>query len=173
MPMESPEMIILSYIPPGPWYYEQQQLGFNYRMSDIHAALGLSQLERLDYIVEKRNSIYNQYIDMLSSSPLSLLHIPEDVLSSVHLVVIQIASDYRHLHPLLFKYLLSNNVGVQLHYYPVHLQPYYQNLGFRYGDYPAAELYSSQSLSIPVYPDLSSNQIQYISNLLKNFFDSV
>lgn len=156
---------------PGDWYYEQHQLGFNYRMTDIHAALGLSQLKRLDIFVESRNIIYKQYSDMLSSAPLALLHIPENVLSSVHLVVIQLQPDVRHLHSDLYKYLSVNKVGVQLHYYPVHLQPYYQDLGFRLGDYPAAELYSSQSFSIPVYPDLSTNQIQYISNLISKFFE--
>lgn len=156
---------------PGAWYYEQQQLGFNYRMTDIHAALGLSQLERLDEFVEARNIIYKQYSDTLSSAPLSLLQIPENVLSSVHLVVIQLNQGVRHLHAVLFNHLSANNVGVQLHYYPVHLQPYYQGLGFRPGDYPAAELYSSQSFSIPVHPGLSKNQIEYISNLVLKFFD--
>jgi dTDP-4-amino-4,6-dideoxygalactose transaminase len=141
-------------------------------MTDIHAALGLSQLERLDEFVKTRNSIYNQYSDMLSSAPLSLLHIPENVLSSVHLVVIQLQPNYRHLHSALFHYLLANNVGVQLHYHPVHLHPYYQDLGFRPGDFPAAEMYSSQSFSIPVYPDLSSTQMNHIANLIVKFFDA-
>lgn len=155
---------------PGPWYYEQQQLGFNYRMTDLHAALGLSQLDKLDEIIQKRNIIYNRYVNLLTSAPVSLLKVPDNVLSSVHLVVIQLYPEYSYLHRDLFQHLMFNNVGVQLHYYPVHLQPYYQNLGFRSGDFPAAELYSSQSFSIPVFYTLSDDQISYVCDLILAFF---
>ena len=138
----------------GPWSYEQQSLGFNYRMSDLHAALGLSQLERLDAIVAERNSLLNRYRTLLSGLPLQLLTVPEDVLSSLHLAVVRLEDPRSEFHRRVFEGLRSAGIGVQLHYIPVHLQPYYRCLGFQDGDYPNAEAYATNAISLPIYPGL-------------------
>ena len=110
------------------WVYEQQQLGFNYRMTDIHAALGLSQLQRLDEIVAERNRQLQRYRDLLGDMPLELLRVPDDVLSSVHLAVIRLQHATAEQHRKIFEGLRLAGIGVQLHYIPVHLQPYYEKL---------------------------------------------
>jgi len=139
------------------WGYEQQYLGFNYRLSDIHAALGLSQLNRLNKIVIERNKLLKNYIKIFSNSNLKFLTIPSNVLSSVHLAILEISNNDEFLHKKIFENLRLKKIGVQLHYSPVHLQPYYRNLGFKEGDYPNSEKYSKSYLSIPLYPGLKKN----------------
>ena len=148
----------------------QQTLGYNYRMSDIHASLGTSQLNRLASIVQQRNQIYNEYKKRLVDLPVNLLTIPADVVSSVHLVVMQLDTQQSHLHEKLFKYLRSNGIGVQLHYFPIHLQPFYQEKGFKRGDFPKAELYSSLSMSLPVFEDMTVEDVSYVVNSIQVFF---
>jgi len=150
----------------GPWVYEQQQLGFNYRMTDLQAALGLSQLERLDEIVAERNSQLQQYRALLADLPLRLLDVPEDVISSVHLAVIRLNEATADQHRQVFEGLRAAGVGVQLHYSPVHLQPYYRSLGFREGDFPEAEAYSSNAVSLPLYPGLQEKDLQRVANTI-------
>ena len=119
---------------PGPWAYEQQNLGFNYRMTDLQAALGLSQLQRLDEIVLERNRQFQVYCDLLSELPVKLLSVPDSVLSSLHLAVIRLMDDSPSHHRRVFDALRASGIGVQVHYTPVHLQPYYRKLGFSEGD---------------------------------------
>ena len=138
----------------GPWSYEQQCLGFNYRMTDLQAALGLSQLERLDQIVDERNRLYWRYDELLRRLPARLLSIPEKVRSSVHLAVMCLDADYVSLHCSLFECLRASSIGVQLHYSPVHLQPYYRNLGFAQGSFPCSEAYAHSVISLPLFPGL-------------------
>ena len=130
------------------WVYEQQQLGFNYRMTDIHAALGLSQLQRLDEIVAERNRQLQRYRDLLGDMPLELLRVPDDVLSSVHLAVIRLQHATAEQHRKIFEGLRLAGIGVQLHYIPVHLQPYYRKLGFVEGQFPKAEAYAESAFSL-------------------------
>ena len=113
----------------GPWAYEQQQLGFNYRITDIQAALGLSQLQQLDEIVAERNRQLHLYQDLLADLPVRLLDVPEDVLSSVHLAVIRLQCASAEGHRQVFEGMRAAGIGVQLHYSPVHLHPYYRKLG--------------------------------------------
>ena len=108
----------------GPWSYEQQQLGFNYRLTDIQAALGLSQLERLDEVVFQRNRLLSNYKQLMAILPVSLLKIPNDVRSAVHLAVIRLEKTSPLKHRQVFEGLQAAGIGVQLHYSPVHLQPY-------------------------------------------------
>jgi len=138
----------------GPWAYEQQQLGFNYRMTDIQAALGLSQLQGLEEIIAERNRQLQSYTRLLADLPVQLLKVSEDVLSAVHLAVIRLlkASPKHHRH--VVEGLRSAGIGVQLHYSPVHLQPYYRRLGFREGDFPEAEAYGTNAMSLPLFPGL-------------------
>ena len=139
----------------GPWYYEQQQLGFNYRLTDLQAALGLSQLMRLSEIVAERNRLWARYITLLSPLPVQPLHIPADTLSALHLGVIRLPGNDPGRHRRVFEGLRQAGIGVQLHYSPVHLQPDYRRLGFKTGDYPQAEAYACSAISLPLFPGLT------------------
>ena len=151
------------------WVYEQQQLGFNYRMTDIHAALGLSQLQRLDEIVVERNRQLQRYQDLLGDMPLQLLRVPDDVLSSVHLAVIRLQQATAEQHRKIFEGLRLAGIGVQLHYSPVHLQPYYRKLGFVEGQFPKAEAYAESAFSLPLFPSLTeADQVLVSMKLAEN-----
>ena len=140
----------------GPWVYEQQQLGFNYRITDIQAALGLRQLQRLDEIVAERNRQLQRYRELLADLPVRLLEVPEEVLSSVHLAVIRLEeASSQEQHRQVFEGLRAAGIGVQLHYSPVHLQPYYRAMGLAEGQFPEAESYSSSAISLPLFPGLT------------------
>ena len=156
----------------GPWFYEQQRLGFNYRMTDIQAALGLSQIERLDSIVSERNRQLQVYETLLSDLPVQLLEVPENVRSSVHLAVISIPDINPLMHRQVFEGMRSKGIGVQLHYSPVHLQPYYRELGFSEGQFPCAESYACSSLSLPLFPGLTTIEqdrvVHELAQLLQN-----
>ncbi len=152
--------------PNGPWSYEQQDLGFNYRMTDIQAALGLSQLQRLDEIVDKRQQIHACYHSLLVDLPVRLLQIPNGVFSSLHLVVIRLLESDSEHHRTVFEGLRKSGIGVQLHYHPVHLQPYYRRMGFEEGDYPEAESYARNAISLPIFPGLEySDQERVVHSL--------
>ena len=150
----------------GPWVYEQQQLGFNYRITDIQAALGLSQLQRLDEIVIERNRQLETYRELLAGLPVQLLEVPDDVLSSVHLAVIRLQQATADQHRQLFEGLRAAGIGVQLHYSPVHLQPYYRATGFTEGQFPEAEAYASSAISLPLFPGLSAADQERVAAVL-------
>ena len=151
---------------PGSWSYEQQALGFNYRITDLQAALGLSQLQRLNSIVAERQRLLEQYRQLLAGLPLQLLEIPQDVSSSLHLAVIRLADPCPDHHRRVFEGLRAAGIGVQLHYTPVHLQPYYRRLGFREGDFPEAEAYARNAISLPLYPGLEDGDQQRVARTL-------
>ena len=136
----------------GPWYYQQIELGWNYRMTDLQAALGLSQLSRLETFVKKRNALAHRYNGLLADLPLRLPVLRDFSYSSWHLFVIRLreAANRRRL----FESLKASGIGVNLHYIPIHLHPYYQKLGFAYGDFPASEAYYESAISIPMFADL-------------------
>ena len=154
----------------GPWTYEQQELGFNYRITDIQAALGLSQLQKLEEIVEERNRQLCRYQELLVDLPVQLLNVPDNVLSSVHLAVIRLQQVSAQQHRQIFEGLRGSGIGVQLHYSPVHLQPYYRKLGFEIGQFPEAEAYATSAISLPLFPGLQDEEqkkvITIVSNLL-------
>ena len=145
--------------PNGPWSYEQQSLGYNYRITDFQCALGLNQLKRLDEIIFIRNKLLSKYKKLLFNLPIEFLKIPESVYSSVHLCIIKLNNKDPDFHRNIFEYMLSSDIGVQLHYSPVHLQPYYRKLGFKKGYLPFAESYASNSMSLPLFPGLSEENI--------------
>jgi UDP-4-amino-4,6-dideoxy-N-acetyl-beta-L-altrosamine transaminase len=151
---------------PGPWSYEQQDLGFNYRLTDLQAALGLSQLERLEVIVAQRQRLLEVYRQQLAPLPVSLLQIPTDVRSAVHLAVIRLDNPDPEHHRRVFEGLRAAGIGVQLHYSPVHLQPYYRRLGFREGDFPEAEAYARNAISLPLYPGLEKQDQRRVVEVL-------
>ena len=159
--------------PAGPWVYEQQQLGFNYRITDIQAALGLSQLQRLDAIVAERNQQLQLYRQFLTGLPVQLLQVPDDVLSSVHLAVIRLTQATADQHRQVFEGLRAAGIGVQLHYSPVHLQPYYRAIGFTEGQLPEAEAYANSAISLPLFPGLSEEQRQQVVAAIKKELETL
>ena len=150
----------------GPWSYEQQDLGFNYRMTDLQAALGLSQLKRLDIMVNERQRLFKKYTKMIEDLPLKLLEIPDNVTSALHLAVIRLDERCREHHRQIFEGLRANGIGVQLHYTPVHLQPYYRKLNFKEGNFPRAEAYSNDAISLPLFPGLQDIDQQRVVDTL-------
>jgi UDP-4-amino-4,6-dideoxy-N-acetyl-beta-L-altrosamine transaminase len=155
---------LMTHAPDGPWYYQQIELGFNYRMTELQAALGLSQLSRLTEFVHRRRELAHRYDTLLSDLLLTLPGRIDNVDSAWHLYVIRLDPTIcRAVHKQVFARLLDARVGVNLHYIPVHLQPYYQQLGFKVGDFPEAETYYAQAISLPLCPDLSDAQQDYIA----------
>lgn len=140
----------------GSWYYQQLELGFNYRMTDIQAALGASQLQRLDEFVERRRFLAHRYNQLLQDLPLILPWQHPDTDSSWHLYVIRLKLDkISKTHGQVFEELRQVGIGVNLHYIPVHTHPYYQQLGFAWGDFPQAECYYQEEISLPLYSGLT------------------
>ncbi len=151
----------------GSWYYQQIALGFNYRMTDFQAALGLSQMQRLDEFVATRHNIAQRYDDLLSHLPVLIPWQHGDSYSSVHLYIIRLQLDLiSKTHRAIFEALRVAGIGVNLHYIPVYLQPYYANLGFNIGYCPEAESYYAQAISLPIFPSLTmAEQDQVVSAL--------
>ncbi len=148
----------------GPWYYEQIELGFNYRMTELQAALGLSQLARLDAYVAARRSLADRYDRFLAGLPVRTPGRDPDSDSAWHLYVIRLEDASRRRA--VFEHLRTANIGVNVHYIPVHLQPDYQRLGFAPGDYPVSEDYYARALTLPLYPTLSeTEQDQVVAKL--------
>jgi UDP-4-amino-4,6-dideoxy-N-acetyl-beta-L-altrosamine transaminase len=147
----------------GPWSYEQHELGFNYRMTDIQAALGLNQLTRLDEFVTIRNDLARNYDRQLSELPLQLPVVQSESVSSFHLYVVRVLSDPGgRKRRLICGRMREAGVAVNVHYIPVHLQPYYRDLGFGPGQFPDAELHGMTALTLPLYPGLTESQQDFV-----------
>jgi len=150
------------------WNYQQIGLGFNYRMSDIHAALGLSQIERIDEFVTKRHAIAQRYNELLTELPITKPKQIAESFSSFHLYVIRLKlPEINNSQRQVFAAFNEEGVHVNLHYIPVYLQPYYQNMGFKRGYCPEAERYYSEAISIPIFPTLTKDQLDCILTILK------
>ena len=138
------------------WYYQQLELGFNYRMTDLHAALGLSQMARLDAFVARRRQLAARYETLLAGIAVTLPAVQSGAESAWHLYVVRLQLERIKLSQTqVFEALRAAGLGVNLHYIPVHLQPYYREQGFKDGDFPQAERYFSEAISLPLYPDLT------------------
>ena len=147
----------------GAWYYQQIDLGFNYRMTDIHAALGISQLLRLDENIKARHKIANFYNDTLSDLPLQLPYQSDEQYSGSHLYIIRLKSaKLKKTRNKVFQFLRDSGIGVNVHYVPIHTQPYYRKLGFSSGDFPEAETYYEEAISLPIFPDLSIKDQEFV-----------
>lgn len=143
----------------GPWYYQQIGLGFNYRMTELQAALGLSQMQRLDAFVAQRHALAQRYDTLLADLPLVTPWQHPDSHSGLHLYVIRLCLDSIHTtHRAVFEGLRAQGIGVNVHYIPVHTQPYFAQMGFAAGDFPEAEHYYAQAISLPMYQDLTHAQ---------------
>jgi UDP-4-amino-4,6-dideoxy-N-acetyl-beta-L-altrosamine transaminase len=165
---------MMSKSPDGPWYYEQLRLGYNYRMTDLQAALGVSQVERLEGYITRRHEIARRYNDELSELPLILPHQNLISHSAYHLYVVRLClnkiAPTTHLQ--IFTTLRERGVLVNLHYIPVHTQPYYKNLGFKDGDFPNSEEYYRTAISIPMYPSMTFDEQSLVINLLHEILGS-
>ena len=158
----------MTHEPHGPWYYEQIDLGFNYRMTDIQAALGLSQMQRLNEFVAKRHSIANRYDELLKNLPIITPFQLKNTFSGLHLYVIRLRlMDIQQSHRGVFEALQAAGIMVNLHYIPVYRQPYYKKLGFKAGYCPEAEHYYSDAISLPMYFGLTIQQQDHVITVLK------
>lgn len=152
----------------GPWYYQQVALGYNYRMTDMQAALGVSQMTRLNPYVARRHEIAERYNALLADQPLTLPWQHPDSYSAYHLYVIRLQLDKIGVtHLQVFESLRARDIMVNLHYIPVHLQPYYQQRGFKQGDYPEAERYYREAISIPMHPTLTDAEQNEVVSALR------
>lgn len=157
----------------GPWVYEQQALGFNYRLTDLQAALGCSQLVRLDAMHAARAALAEHYDHLLADLPLRLPPRRADRVSAWHLYAIELDDERCAARRAdVFAALRAQGIGVNVHYIPIHTQPYYRRLGFARGDFPAAERYYAQALSIPLFPALTEAQQQHVVSALRTALDA-
>jgi UDP-4-amino-4,6-dideoxy-N-acetyl-beta-L-altrosamine transaminase len=154
----------------GSWYYEQQMLGFNYRMTDLQAALGISQLERLEVTIKRRNMLACRYTEMLTSLPLQLPIVQKENMSAFHLYVVRLQASYKDkTYKQVYETLREEGIGVNKHYIPVYMQPYYRDMGFTTGYCPTAEAYSESAITLPLFPSLTDqqqDQVVVLSNVL-------
>ena len=152
----------------GPWYYQQVALGFNYRMTDLQAALGVSQMMRLVDYVKRRHKIAQRYNELLAELPLRLPWQRPDSISAYHLYVVRLQLDkISATHRQVFEALRAKDIMVSLHYIPVHTQPYYQQMGFKEGDYPQAEQYYREAISIPMHANLTDEDLHFVVSSLR------
>jgi UDP-4-amino-4,6-dideoxy-N-acetyl-beta-L-altrosamine transaminase len=156
----------------GLWYYEQLLLGFNFRMSDIHAALGISQMNSLDKFISKRNELSQIYTEELKGLPLTIQRVRKEDLSAWHIFVIRLKLSELKLSRLeIYNSLRNKGIGVNVHYIPVHLHPFYKNLGFNKGDFPNSENYYDGAITIPMFTKLKKKEIKYVIQALKESID--
>jgi dTDP-4-amino-4,6-dideoxygalactose transaminase len=161
------ELPELESAPEGAWVYEQQVLGFNFRLTDLQAALGVSQLQRLDQFQQRRAQLASRYPELLTGLPLKLPAVLPDRSHSWHLYAIELTDTAPVDRASAFARLRADGIGVNVHYTPIHLQPYYRRLGFAEGMFPHAEAYARRCLSIPLYPTLTDAQQDRVAAALR------
>jgi dTDP-4-amino-4,6-dideoxygalactose transaminase len=149
----------MTHAPDGPWYYQQVALGYNYRMSDVQAALGTSQMARVDDYVGRRHVLARRYDALLADLPMTTPWQHPEGYSGLHLYVVRLRRErIAHTHREVFESLRRDGIGVNLHYIPVHLQPYYRAMGFGEGDFPESERFYGDAITLPLYPGLTERQ---------------
>lgn len=156
----------------GGWYYEQVDLGFNYRMTELQAALGVSQMQRLDSFIEARHKLARRYDELLKDLPLIIPFQLDQTYSGLHLYVIRLKLDeINQTHKEVFTALREQGIGVNLHYIPVHTQPYYKKMGFQLGDFPQSETYYRDAISLPLFHIMTVEQqdvvVETLTRILK------
>jgi len=158
----------MTKVPDGPWYYQQIDLGYNYRMTDIQAALGLSQMSRLDEFVSSRHVLANRYNELLKEDWIELPWQHPDTYSGLHLYIIRLKKNKRGItHRQLFEKLRTSGILVNLHYIPVYTQPYYEAIGYNRNEFPQAESYYSEAISIPMFATLTPSEQQFVVDTIK------
>ena len=158
----------MTHAPDGPWYYQQIDLGFNYRMTELQAALGVSQMARLDQYVARRHELAARYDALLADLPLTRPWQHPDSYSGLHLYVIRLQPErIGKTHHKVFESLREQGIGVNLHYIPVHTQPYYQQIGFKVGDFPEAERYYAEAISLPMFQTMTEAQQDKVTEALR------
>lgn len=158
--------------PHGAWYYEQVDLGFNYRMTELQAALGVTQMTRLDDFVSARHKLATRYNQLLEDLPITLPYQLEGTYSGLHLYVIRLQLDnISNTHKEVFDALREQGIGVNLHYIPVHTQPYYQGLGFKMGDFPESERYYQNAISLPMFHAMTEEQQDEVIRVLSEVLE--
>lgn len=148
----------------GGWYYEMQTLGYNYRLSDIACALGTSQLSRASEGLDRRIELADRYDEAFGANEVKTITVPQNIKHAFHLYTIQVENRKE-----MYDYLKKNGIGAQVHYIPIHLMPYYQELGWKKGDFPIVEQYYDQCLSIPMFPSLTNSEQDLVIELIRNF----
>lgn len=158
----------MTHEPDGPWYYQQVALGFNYRMTELQGALGVSQLKRLDQYVARRHALAELYDQKLASLPVTTPWPHPDTYSAFHLYVIRLrAQEARRSHRQVFESLRRRGIGVNLHYIPVHTQPWYVRMGFQEGQFPEAERYYREAISLPMYATLTERELAEVCSAVR------
>ena len=157
----------------GSWYYEMRNLGFNYRMTDFQAALGISQLKKIDRFISRRREIASQYIRFFKNIPgIQLVDETENCRSVYHLFILRFKKNgFRIGKAEIFNFLRKKGLLVQVHYIPVYRQPYYQKLGFVKSQCPKAEAYYEEAISIPIYPSMTDRDINYVTSVIQLLCD--
>ena len=150
----------------GGWYYEMQDLGYNYRITDFQAALGISQLKRLDWSIQRRNEIARKYDEAFKDTPIKTPYRAENITHAFHLYIIQVAADKRKG---LYDFLRANKIFAQVLYIPAHTMPYYRQFGWKNGDLPVAEEYYQHCLALPMYPTLTEEEQEYVIEKVKEY----
>lgn len=152
----------------GPWYYQQIDLGFNYRMTELQAALGVSQMNRLDAFVARRHELADRYNEILASLPVTTPWQHPDSYSGLHLYVIRLRlNEADKSHREVFESLREQGIGVNLHYIPVHTQPHYESMGFNASDFPEAMAYYREAISLPMFHGMTYEQQDQVSSALE------
>ena len=146
---------LMTHEPDGDWYYQQVGLGFNYRMTELQGALGVSQMGSLEKFIARRHQIAARYDEVFESLPIILAYRNPENFSSLHLYPIQVLPESGKTRKEVFDFFRAHDINVNVHYIPVHTQPYYQQFGFKYGDFPNAEQYYSRAFSIPIFYSLT------------------
>jgi UDP-4-amino-4,6-dideoxy-N-acetyl-beta-L-altrosamine transaminase len=158
----------MTHVPDGPWYYQQIELGYNYRMTDIQAALGLSQMKRLDDFVSARHSIAKRYNEILDEDWIELPWQHPDTYSGLHLYIIRVKHNNKGItHKQLFEKLRNAGILVNLHYIPVYSHPYYEAIGYDKQEFPNAEAYYSEAISIPMFATFTESEQQFVVDAIK------
>jgi UDP-4-amino-4,6-dideoxy-N-acetyl-beta-L-altrosamine transaminase len=160
---------LMTHAPHGGWYYQMLELGYNYRMSDIQAAMAISQLDRASQLQARRQTLAEYYLTELADLPIALPQVPAQMVHAWHLFVIRVRDAAQRLA--LYDYLRSVGIFTQIHYIPLHTQPYYQQQGWPLGSLPQAEAFYDQCLTLPLWPGLTDDEQAYVIQHLRLFFD--
>lgn len=153
--------------PDGLWYYEQLNLGYNYRLNDLQSVLGISQMKKIDSFIKERNKLASNYDNLFKSTKINIPKTDSEIYSSWHLYIIRINKDQGFNRNVIFEKFRNSGIYVNIHYIPIYRQPFYQKMGFKLKDYPEAEKYYKEAISIPIFPGLTNDEQTKVVSLIK------